>query len=277
MALGRVGRCARRPRLRRHLDGRLRPAPRPTSPRDPLLVHPRRQRGGGLDRLPGRHDESVLVGAPHQGVGRHPDLARGDGVFAFIGFTLRSAPCRAASVTRARPASSCSRARCRAGVDRDASSRSRSSADLQALRRNLLASALSSPAIVLWRRRCADEIGTSRDGPRASDVQRCPTHDARLPRRDVRHRVAFVAIQSSSMSRSRPDHGKFIGTCDVPASGRHLRHQVQSTRRPESARAIEILDPSALPVALRGAPRRLGLRDRLDRKVVCPARQAATG
>jgi uncharacterized membrane protein len=137
-----------------------------------------------------------------------------------------------------------------------------------------LASAMClTGAIVLWRQAVrAQAIGTSRDGSSRLElsVETPPTTWGFLGTM-FGIGVAFVLVPVILYVALAPDHGKFVGTCDVlqkPDDTYGVMIQLDKGGA-NAARAIEILDP--LCPACRAFEARLdasGLRDRFDRKAV---------
>ena len=132
-------------------------------------------------------------------------------------------------------------------------------------------------AIVLWRQavtgvHAGDAIAASRDGSSRLEVSTsAPVASNGFFAAMFGIGVAFVLVPVALYLLLAPDHGKFIGTCDVlqkPADTYGIMVQLDKGGA-SAAQAIEILDP--LCPACRAFEARLdasGLRDRLDRKAV---------
>lgn len=141
-----------------------------------------------------------------------------------------------------------------------------------------LASALCvTGAIVLWRQAvrahgAGESIASSRDGAARLEVAvDAPPTSLRFLGAMFGAGVAFVAVPAVLYLALAPDHGKFIGTCDVLAKPDDTYGVMIQLDRggTNAARAIELLDP--LCPACRAFEARLdasGLADRLDRKAV---------
>ncbi len=132
-------------------------------------------------------------------------------------------------------------------------------------------------AIVLWRQgvrgeSAGDAIAASRDGSSRLEVSvsTLPTSTGFLAAM-FGIGVAFVLVPVALYVLLAPDHGKFVGTCDVlqkPADTYGVMVQLDKGGA-AAAQAIEILDP--LCPACRAFEARLdasGLRDRFDRKAI---------
>lgn len=139
-----------------------------------------------------------------------------------------------------------------------------------------LASAMClTGAIVLWRqavRGAGDAIAASRDGSSRLEVSvEAPPTSTGFLAGMFGIGVAFVLVPVALYFLLAPDHGKFIGTCDVlqkPDDTYGVMVQLDKGGA-NAARAIELLDP--LCPACRAFEARLdasGLRDRLDRKAI---------
>jgi uncharacterized membrane protein len=128
-------------------------------------------------------------------------------------------------------------------------------------------------AVVLWRQAVrGSAIGTSRDGSSRLEVSvDAPPTTYGFLGAMFGIGVAFVALPVILYLALAPNHGKFIGTCDVlqkPDDTYGIMVQLDRGG-PSAAHAIEILDP--LCPACRAFEARLdasGLRDRFDRKAV---------
>ena len=128
-------------------------------------------------------------------------------------------------------------------------------------------------AIVLWRQAVRGQsIGTSRDGSSRLEVSvEAPPTTWGFLGAMFGIGVAFVLVPVLIYVALAPDHGKFVGTCDVLQKPDDTYGVMVQLERggPKAARAVEILDP--LCPACRAFEARFdasGLADRFDRKAV---------